>query len=75
VGTNDERREDVRPAPETDTSWAHTARVYDYLIGGHSNFAVDRETAAKVLLQSPNARIAPSENRAFPRPGSQVPDR
>jgi len=51
--------------PEIDTSRPHTARVYDYLIGGTSNFAVDRQTAEKVLLNSPNARIAPRENRAF----------
>jgi S-adenosyl methyltransferase len=51
--------------PEIDTSNPHPARVYDYLIGGKSNFAADRETAAKVLLKSPNARIAPRENRAF----------
>jgi hypothetical protein len=50
---------------EIDTSRPHPARVYDYLIGGTSNFAADRETAAKVLLKSPNARIAPRENRAF----------
>jgi S-adenosyl methyltransferase len=51
--------------PEIDTSRPHPARVYDYLIGGQNNFAADRETAAKVLLKSPNARIAPRENRAF----------
>jgi S-adenosyl methyltransferase len=50
---------------EIDTSRPHAARVYDYLIGGQNNFAVDRETAAKVLLNSPNARVAPRENRAF----------
>jgi len=51
--------------PEIDTSRPHPTRVYDYLIGGKSNCAADRETAAKVLLKSPNARIAPRENRAF----------
>jgi hypothetical protein len=51
--------------PEIDTSRPHPARVYDYLIGGKNNFAADRETAAKVLLKSPHARIAPRENRAF----------
>jgi hypothetical protein len=51
--------------PEIDTSRPHPARVYDYLIGGTSNFAADRETVAKVLAKSPNARIAPRENRAF----------
>jgi S-adenosyl methyltransferase len=51
--------------PEIDTSRPHPARVYDALIGGKNNFAADRETVAKVLLKSPNARIAPRENRAF----------
>jgi S-adenosyl methyltransferase len=30
---------------EIDTTVAHAARVYDYLLGGTSNFAVDREAA------------------------------
>jgi S-adenosyl methyltransferase len=51
--------------PEIDTSRPHPARIYDYLIGGKNNFAADRETVAKVLIKSPNARIAPRENRAF----------
>jgi hypothetical protein len=51
--------------PEIDTSRPHPARVYDALIGGENNFAADRETVERVLLKSPNARIAPRENRAF----------
>jgi hypothetical protein len=31
---------------EIDTSQAHAARVYDYLLGGGANFKVDREVAA-----------------------------
>jgi hypothetical protein len=31
---------------EIDTSRAHAARVYDYLLGGRANFKVDREVAA-----------------------------
>jgi hypothetical protein len=34
----------VEPA-EIDTSVAHAARVYDYLLGGRANFKVDREAA------------------------------
>jgi hypothetical protein len=34
----------VEPA-EIDTSKAHAARVYDYLLGGRANFKVDREAA------------------------------
>jgi S-adenosyl methyltransferase len=51
--------------PEIDTSRPHSARVYDYMIGGKNNFAADRETAARVLTHSPNARTAARENRAF----------
>jgi len=31
--------------PEIDTTVAHVARVYDYLLGGKANFAVDRKAA------------------------------
>jgi hypothetical protein len=51
--------------PEIDTSRPHPARVYDALIGGDNNFPADREVVARVLQKSPNARIAPRENRAF----------
>lgn len=34
-----------REALKIDTSVAHPARVYDYLLGGTDNFAVDREAA------------------------------
>jgi len=39
--------------------------MYDYFIGGKNHFAADRETAAKVLRNSPSVRIAARENRAF----------
>jgi S-adenosyl methyltransferase len=51
--------------PEIDTTRPHSARVYDYMIGGKNNFAADRETAAQVLKHSPNAHTAARENRAF----------
>jgi S-adenosyl methyltransferase len=51
--------------PEIDTSRPHSARMYDYFIGGKNHFATDRETAAKVLRQSPSIRVAARENRAF----------
>ena len=34
-------------APSIDTSTAHAARVYDYLLGGRCNFEIDRETAKR----------------------------
>src|SRR5215475_12149773 len=35
--------------PQIDTSVAHVARVYDYLLGGLANFAVDRQAAERAF--------------------------
>jgi hypothetical protein len=51
--------------PGLDTSRPHPARVYDYLLGGKSNFAADRALAEKMLQETPGLRIAARENRAF----------
>ena len=51
--------------PGLDTSRPHPARVYDYLLGGKSNFAADRALAQKMLQEAPDLRIAARENRAF----------
>ena len=48
-----------------DGSRAHSARVYDYLLGGKDNFAADREVADKVLEARPAVRTGARENRAF----------
>jgi hypothetical protein len=50
---------------EIDSSKPHSARMYDYFIGGKNHFAADREAAAEVLRHSPAVRIAARENRAF----------
>src|SRR5690349_14508643 len=39
--------------------------MYDYLLGGKNNFAVDRETAEKALQSWGTVRTAARENRAF----------
>jgi hypothetical protein len=52
-------------AGRIDTSRAHPARVYDYMLGGKDNFAADREAAHKLLEFLPAARTVARENRAF----------
>ncbi|WP_346012442.1 SAM-dependent methyltransferase [Streptomyces sp. SID3343] len=37
-----------------DTSIPHTARIYDYFLGGKNNFAVDRAAAEHILLSIPD---------------------
>jgi hypothetical protein len=51
--------------PEIDTSRPHTARIYDYFLGGKNHFAADREVAEKSLASVPSARIGAREQRAF----------
>ncbi len=48
-----------------DTTKPHTARMYDYYLGGKDHFAVDRETAEKAMESWRGVRTAVRENRAF----------
>ncbi|MFD8482097.1 SAM-dependent methyltransferase [Kitasatospora sp. NPDC059673] len=43
----------------------HSARMYDYFLGGTTNFEPDRAAAAQTLAVFPNAPIAARANRAF----------
>jgi hypothetical protein len=52
-------------AAEIDTTVAHPARVYDYWLGGSSNFPADREAAERVLAATPGLRSRVRANRAF----------
>jgi hypothetical protein len=50
---------------EINTSRPHPARVYDYFLGGRTNFAADRQMANRILATAPMARTTARENRAF----------
>ena len=47
------------------TGVAHSARVYDYWLGGKDNFAADREAAEQVIAVRPTIRADVRANRAF----------
>jgi hypothetical protein len=51
--------------PEIDTSVAHSARVYDYFLGGKDNFAADREAGDEIIEAVPTVVTAFRLNRAF----------
>jgi hypothetical protein len=51
--------------PEIDVSRAHSARMYDYYLGGKDHFAADRTTAEKAMRSWGSVRTAVRENRAF----------
>ena len=48
-----------------DTSKAHLARMYDYLLGGKDNYAADREATEEALKIWPDMAFAARANRAF----------
>jgi O-methyltransferase involved in polyketide biosynthesis len=50
-----------------DTSVAHPARVYDYLLGGKENYGADREAAEGLIAISPSVLPSVRANRAFLR--------
>lgn len=65
--TPDEPDIDLADIPDIDPTKPHTARIYDYGLGGKNHFAADREPAKKVFAAKPPARIAgrdsPSRNK------------
>jgi hypothetical protein len=48
-----------------DTSVAHQARMYDYVLGGKDNYAADRKAAEAWLKIDPEAAFTARANRAF----------
>lgn len=53
------------PPREFDTGIPHSARMYDYWLGGKDNFAADRQMAELFLQQIPSMRQMAMENRDF----------
>jgi hypothetical protein len=51
--------------PEFDTSVAHQARMYDYLLGGKDNYAADRAATEAALQIYPEWGFTARANRAF----------
>ncbi|MDI2027788.1 SAM-dependent methyltransferase [Saccharopolyspora sp. TS4A08] len=59
--------EPERTGGEVDVERPNSARMYDYYLGGSTNFAVDREAAEAGLRAMPYARDYAVANRAFLR--------
>jgi SAM-dependent methyltransferase len=51
--------------PDVDVNHPSPSRVYDYLLGGSHNFAVDREVAKQVLALAPQTAAVAKGNRGF----------
>jgi hypothetical protein len=53
--------------PDIDTSVAHSARIYDYILGGKDNFEADRRAADAAVKANPTMATGMRENRALMR--------
>jgi hypothetical protein len=51
--------------PQINTGVAHSARVYDYWLGGKDNFAADREVGDAIIAAIPSVPLLARDNRAF----------
>ena len=52
-------------APKLDTRHAHSARIYNYWLGGKDNFAADREAAEQAIAANPGIVADVRANREF----------
>jgi hypothetical protein len=60
-----ERRGDEARGDDLRTDRAHGARIYDYILGGKDNFAVDREAGENSLKIWPSLKVHMQANRFF----------
>ena len=56
-----------------DTTVPTTARMYDYWLGGHDNFAVDRKAALEVSEVAPEAPLMAKGEPQIPAPRGPLP--
>jgi hypothetical protein len=54
-------------AESVDIERPSAARIYDYMLGGSHNFAIDREVAKQAMVAIPNVAHIAQVNRAFLR--------
>jgi len=65
IGTPAPCGPDREPVPGLDTEHAHSARIYNYWLGGKDNYAADREAAEQAIAANPGIVTDVRANRAF----------
>ncbi|MDS1271025.1 SAM-dependent methyltransferase [Lipingzhangella sp. LS1_29] len=58
---------DAVDPPDVDFTTPNMARVYDYVLGGKDNFAVDRAVGDEILRRLPEVRLGVQQQRALLR--------
>jgi len=59
-------------ARDIDTSRPHSARMYDYYLGGKDHFEIDQKAAESVAAAYPGIFVCARENRAFMHRATRV---
>jgi hypothetical protein len=62
---DDSRASEAEPKPKIDTAIPHSARIWNYWLGGKDNFAVDRAAADEFVKVMPSILLGVREARAF----------
>src|SRR5437870_2504985 len=65
TGTVPDGRSDAGPFAGLDLTHPSAARVYDYLLGGTANWAIDREFGQRIVERLPLSRDMVLANRMF----------
>jgi hypothetical protein len=52
-------------SPQIDTTVSHSARIWDYWLGGHDNYPVDREVGDRIAEMLPDIVAQARANRMF----------
>jgi O-methyltransferase involved in polyketide biosynthesis len=55
----------LQPSPEIDTTVSHSARIWDYWLGGRDNYPVDREVGDRIAEMLPDIVTHARANRMF----------
>jgi O-methyltransferase involved in polyketide biosynthesis len=55
----------TQPGPALDTTVSHSARIWNYWLGGRDNYAVDREAGDRVAAMLPSIVAQARADRAF----------
>lgn len=63
--TEEDRPPQIAPSPQIDTTVSHSARVWDYWLGGKDNYPVDRQVGDRIAEMLPEIVAHARANRMF----------
>ena len=65
MSEDDRSAPELQSSPEIDTTVSHSARIWDYWLGGHDNYPVDREVGDRIAQMLPDIVTQARADRMF----------